>query len=190
MKKILPGILLVLLISFDVFGQPPTKIPEAGKQKAKPEEPTLTETVEWLSEKFKVSIIPAFSHEKKCTEYFEVKINEQEITASKRYSCDGFNYETIYTLPLKSLDSIDANEKVHSNLAPLTLVLKCTGGNSCITKFHKDYSAGTNKTTFVSSFDLYKINAKCANAEIKQRIIKALNHAIKLVGGAKLNEKF
>ena len=162
----------------------------AAFSQAKEEEPTLGETIEWLNEKFKTSIIPAFSHEKRCTEYFEIKINKQEIIAFKRYSCDGFNYETTYTLPLTSMDSIDVNEKVHSNVSPFTLVFKCTGGNSCITKQHKDYSAGTTKTTAISYLDLYKLNAKCANIEIKERIVKALNHAIKLVGGAKLDEKF
>jgi len=169
---------LIVLISLNAFAQ------------TKQEEPTLEETIGWLNEKFKISIVQAYSHEKKCTNYFDFKINNQEITAFKRYSCDGINYETTYTLPLKSLDSIDINERTYSNVAPLSIVLKCTGGNSCITREHKDYSAGTTKTTSISSFDLYKINAKCANPEIRERIVKALNHAIKLVGGAKLNEKF
>ena len=190
MKKILPGILLILLISFDVFGQAPKKISEAGKQEAKQGEPTLAETVEWLSEKFKTSIVTAYSREKKCINYFEFRINNFEITASKRYSCDGVNYETIYIIPLKSLDSISIDEKVLTAVAPLTIILNCAGGNSCISKQHKDYSNTSNKTTYVSSFDLYKINAKCTNAEIRERIVKALNHAIYLNGGGKLNEKF
>ena len=192
MKKILPGILLVLLISFDVFGQAlkSKKISEAGKQEAKREEPTLTETVEWLNEKFKSSIVAAFSYEKKCIHYFDLKTNSQEIIAIKRHNCDGINYEITYTLPFKALNSTDYEEKGKSPVAALTILLKCTGGNSCISKKYKDYTANTTKTTYVSSFDFYDINAKCTNMEIKERIINAINHAINLNGGGKLNEKF
>lgn len=193
MKKFLFCI-LIIITSINVFAQTSKskKKTEAGNQQPTKDEPTLEETVNWLNEKFKTSIVSAFSYEKKCLHSFDLKVNSTEITATKRHNCDGVNYEITYIIPFKSLDSLNASEngKGPLSISHLTLTFKCSGGNSCINRQYKDYAANTTKTTYISFFDIYDINAKCTNPLIKERIVNAINHAIHLNGGGKLNEKF